>query len=50
MKQILTPEQLEQIKGRKSGDHAGRKERYRGGKLHAFVEEEDALLSLSNWA
>ncbi len=32
MKQILTPEQLEQIKGRKSGDHAGRKERYRGGK------------------
>ena len=32
MKQILTTEQLEQIKGRKSGDHAGRKERYRGGK------------------
>jgi Spy/CpxP family protein refolding chaperone len=32
MEQILTPEQLEQIKGWKSDNRMGRKERYRGGK------------------
>lgn len=31
MEQILTPEQLEQIKGWKSDNRMGRKERYRGG-------------------
>ena len=39
MKQILTPEQFEQIKGRKSGVHAGRKERYQGGKSSMHFKE-----------
>ena len=34
MEQILTPEQLEQIKGWKSDNRMGRKERYRGGASH----------------
>jgi len=34
MEQILTPEQLEQIKGWKSDNRMGRKERYRSGASH----------------